>query len=286
MKYLMLLFILFVPSLLWGQVSWMPLSVGNEYQYRYDDSSFCYGKIVKDTVVNGKTYYDFSNIIRNLPGYIRQDSLGNIYSLALHFMDTMYVYQPEYLLVPFNAAINDTWLIARHKELSQADVYGKCTMSDSLDIYGKIRKRLWITINEPVLPCYFDFLDGIGVYGWSELDGYGNSLNYAKINGIEYGTLTGVNDKKDVVSKFGMAQNYPNPFNPSTTINYQLPKNGLVTIKVFDILGNEVKTLVNEYKAAGNYSINFDAAKLSGGVYFYRIISGNYTLSKKMVLLK
>ncbi len=79
---------------------------------------------------------------------------------------------------------------------------------------------------------------------------------------------------------------YPNPFNPSTTINFQLPKDGFVALKVFDIVGNEVKTLVNGYRAAGNYSVNFDASNLSSGIYFYQIKTNNYFAVKKMMLLK
>ena len=88
------------------------------------------------------------------------------------------------------------------------------------------------------------------------------------------------------VREYVFEQNYPNPFNPSTTINYRLPKSGQVTIKVYDVLGNEVKTLVNEYKPAGQYSVNFDAGKLSSGVYIYKINTGGYTSAKKMALIK
>ncbi|MDP4117261.1 MAG: T9SS type A sorting domain-containing protein [Bacteroidota bacterium] len=91
---------------------------------------------------------------------------------------------------------------------------------------------------------------------------------------------------KDMPSDFGLGQNYPNPFNPSTTINYQLPKSEQVTIKVYDMLGNEVKTLVNDYKSAGNYTINFDGSKLGSGMYIYRITAGGYTSAKKMILIK
>ena len=80
--------------------------------------------------------------------------------------------------------------------------------------------------------------------------------------------------------------NYPNPFNPTTTVNYQLPQNGFVTIKVFDVLGKEVATLVNENKSAGYYNANFDASKLTSGVYIYTITANNFTLSKKMLLVK
>lgn len=84
--------------------------------------------------------------------------------------------------------------------------------------------------------------------------------------------------------------NYPNPFNPTTTINYQLPEDGFVTIKVFDILGKEVATLVNENKSAGYYRVNFDANSAGGGltsgVYIYRIDANGFTQSKKMLLMK
>ena len=81
-------------------------------------------------------------------------------------------------------------------------------------------------------------------------------------------------------------QNYPNPFNPSTTINYQLPKDGFVTLIIYDILGREVKTLVNEYKAQGRYEVNFNASNLASGVYIYRIKVNDFSTSKKLLLMK
>jgi subtilisin family serine protease len=80
--------------------------------------------------------------------------------------------------------------------------------------------------------------------------------------------------------------NYPNPFNPTTTIAYQIPTDGHVTIKVFDILGRDVTTLVDEFKPAGSYTVQFDASRLASGIYFYSIHAGEYTAVKKMLLLK
>jgi hypothetical protein len=81
-------------------------------------------------------------------------------------------------------------------------------------------------------------------------------------------------------------QNYPNPFNPTTSINYSIPKASSVSLKVYDIIGNEVATLVNEFKNPGNYLVQFDASKLSSGVYFYRIQADDFTSTKKLLLLK
>ena len=92
--------------------------------------------------------------------------------------------------------------------------------------------------------------------------------------------------KEELPTSYAMEQNYPNPFNPSTVINYQLPQAGFVTLKVYDILGNEVKTLVNEFKSAGKYSTNFGASNLASGIYIYQLKSGSYISIKKMILAK
>ena len=89
-----------------------------------------------------------------------------------------------------------------------------------------------------------------------------------------------------VPEKFELGQNYPNPFNPSTQISWKSPVSGLQTLKVYNILGNEVATLVNEWKEAGNYSIEFDASKLASGTYFYRLTIGNFSEVRKMILIK
>ena len=86
--------------------------------------------------------------------------------------------------------------------------------------------------------------------------------------------------------EFSLSQNYPNPFNPVTTINFSLPVKGIVTLKIYDVAGREVKTLINEIKDAGVNSVTFDASLLSSGVYFYKLSSGSYTDTRKMMLIK
>jgi len=104
--------------------------------------------------------------------------------------------------------------------------------------------------------------------------------------------ITGIEDEQSIIpAVYKLNQNYPNPFNPSTIINYQIPEEGFVTLKIYDILGKEVKTLVNENNQAGNYNIRFDASDLASGIYIYQIrvnnpASGGYTASKKLVLIK
>jgi hypothetical protein len=109
------------------------------------------------------------------------------------------------------------------------------------------------------------------------------------VNGIVYGdtTVTDIyNDADNLPANFELSQNYPNPFNPTTKISWQSPVAGFHTLKVYDVLGNEVATLVNEFRNAGSYEIDFDASKLSSGVYFYQLKAGNFLQSKKMIYLK
>ncbi|MDZ7626652.1 MAG: T9SS type A sorting domain-containing protein, partial [Ignavibacteriaceae bacterium] len=98
---------------------------------------------------------------------------------------------------------------------------------------------------------------------------------------------TGIEDQiNGTPSQFELEQNYPNPFNPSTTIKYSISTSEFVTIKVFDVLGKEVATLVNEEKPAGNYEVDYNASQLSSGIYFYTIYSGSFVETKKMILIK
>jgi hypothetical protein len=90
----------------------------------------------------------------------------------------------------------------------------------------------------------------------------------------------------ELPQQYFLNQNYPNPFNPITTISYSLPKRSLVQIKIFDILGKEIATLVNEQKSTGTYSVQFNGSALASGIYFYKMQAGSFTETKKLILLK
>jgi hypothetical protein len=102
----------------------------------------------------------------------------------------------------------------------------------------------------------------------------------------EYEEITDIDEKEIRVNNFALSQNYPNPFNPTTKIRYSIPNQGFVTLKVFDVLGREIATLVNKEQPVGNYEVEFDASSLTSGIYFYRIQAGEFVETKKMVLMK
>jgi len=93
-------------------------------------------------------------------------------------------------------------------------------------------------------------------------------------------------DVSEVVNGFMLYQNYPNPFNPTTKISWQSPVGSWQTLKIYDVLGNEIATLVNEYKPAGNYQISFDASELVSGIYFYMLTANGFSGTKKMILMR
>jgi len=86
--------------------------------------------------------------------------------------------------------------------------------------------------------------------------------------------------------EFSLFQNYPNPFNPSTTINYSIPELSYVTLKIYDVLGNEITTLVHQEKPVGSYKVEFNGTELPSGIYFYKLSTNGFTETKKMLFMK
>jgi hypothetical protein len=102
-------------------------------------------------------------------------------------------------------------------------------------------------------------------------------------------TSSGIGIKKistEIPDRFSLSQNYPNPFNPATNLRFEVTETGIVTLKIYDVLGREVTTLVNEQLEPGTYEVYWDASVYNGGVYFYSLASENYSQARKMILLK
>ena len=166
-----------------------------------------------------------------------------------------------------------------------ADNSGSDTRIDLQD--GNHDYNNWWFAGQDTLPTYvsngstFESVTGVVYYAFS---------NYKLIprkNADIVGFVTDVKDEANSQpSAYHLNQNYPNPFNPSTVISYSIPKAGMVTVKVYNMLGQEVQTLVNQFQTPGNHQITFNGSSLSSGVYFYRINSENYNMVRKMVLLK
>jgi hypothetical protein len=195
--------------------------------------------------------------------------------------------------------INDTVVntlnitIVTHREV---DAYGPMTMPGG-DTYDALRVRVdEITIDNFFPPPFnydrhisYDFITKVGAFVNVPSDttkpNVGVIANTASIAWAGP-FVADVKIGETISGDYELSQNYPNPFNPKTTIKYQLPEMSFVTIKVFDVLGSEIATLVNEEKPAGNYETEFDATVLPSGIYFYRLQAGTFVETKKMILMK
>jgi len=143
----------------------------------------------------------------------------------------------------------------------------------------------------------------LGMVHWYMLDDKANGERYFRLLIAEYPSddlsifalamlgewKPGGNPPKESITnkvQCALLQNFPNPFNPSTTIQYQLPEPGLVKLVVYDVLGREVATLVDEYKPAGSYSVKFDGSNLASGIYFFKFAAGEFVQVNKMLLAR
>jgi hypothetical protein len=134
----------------------------------------------------------------------------------------------------------------------------------------------WYTITDSLGYTYFGYSPGVYYYCMG-----------IRVDGKTYGTVTQVPDTRNSIpNSFRLFQNYPNPFNPTTTIEFALPKTSFTTLKIFDLLGRELSTIVAQELKAGHYSRIWNASNYSSGVYFYTLRSGHISETKKLLLQK
>ncbi len=127
----------------------------------------------------------------------------------------------------------------------------------------------------------------IGLYGWRlrAVDAAYVGSDIA-VGVFSIGVSSIDNSENTLPVEYSLEQNYPNPFNPSTTISYSIPASQNVALKIFDMNGKEVRTLVDKHQSAGSYTVEFNGADLSSGMYFYRLQTSSFTITKKMSLVK
>lgn len=279
--------------------SFYPLSVGNYWIYKVTDWSYPYYSedtftkrvLSKETLNNNKEYFkieekyhssSYTNYV-----YERVDSVNG---LVYRFDNQCSNPDSEKVIDDFISEMGDSLLIHRYT-MCWDSILTLFSAEGSENIFNENRNYKSFEYNW-LMGYTHKLVSGIGIYSIRSVYDFGETnytLNGCVINDIVYGdtTLTGVGDENNSIpTVYGLEQNYPNPFNPTTKIRWQSPSAGYQTLKVYDVLGNEVITLVEEYRNAGTYEIDFDASKLSSGVYFYQYKAGDFSSTKKMVILK
>jgi len=271
-----------------------PLSIGNKWVY---SNSFCpfaqpcnhsmyTVEITGDTIMsNGLKYYIFK---------ATNKSHEEIYFDRYNVEDATvrrFSYNEEYIVEELAAQVGDT-LCATLSEIIEDNNCGRIfTEEINVSLFNNVFKKRKYEVR--VVPGYeYSLVKGIGFYShdeWGNDPGGSTRLKGCIINGILYGdtSLTGINDEQEnQPTEFSLFQNFPNPFNPATKIRYTIPSKQFVILKVFDLLGREAATLVNEEKPAGEYEIEFNGSSLSSGIYFYQLKAGNSIFTKRMIYLK
>ncbi len=145
-----------------------------------------------------------------------------------------------------------------------------------------MERTIWIAENNWIVKEFYPAT----AYDFSQIGGQVINTPGFMFERTDNPLQVGVDDNSIALSEFSLQQNYPNPFNPSTIINFEIPKSSFVKLRVYNSLGQLVTTLVNETKAKGKYSVEFNGANLPSGVYIYRIETDNFSASRKMILMK
>jgi hypothetical protein len=287
-------------------LNYYPLAVGNKWIY--DAYHFNNGNTYQDLSVtevngiylqpNGKLYYILRRYHLSQPGegisYERVDSSSaKIYK----YDENLGLPNDEYIIDDLLAEPGDTVLTYRfYLPGSSFTIVIKDTLFEKWELTKT--KRVFQEIGSGIPKPTYSLTQDIGLdsmfFVWDDNINDTYILKGCIIDGVIYGdtTTVGVEDEQNPIpTEFKLEQNYPNPFNPSTKIKYYIPSVGTrdrvsVQIIVYDVLGNEISTLVNEEKPAGEYEIAFDGTGIPSGIYFYQLRASNLVQTKKMILLK
>ncbi len=267
-------------------LNYFPVHAGDIRQYH---SQFT-GELIRteyiDSVVIDSISKDVFAFCHNENGgqyNYRIDSSGNVYTPD---------WQPQYVRYKLYADSGDSWQagfvnITNPVFATVAYIYQAIVSESTYTTVKAIRFQYYNSPNDPPFTIGTDHLAaGLGLIKSEVEPSDVYVLTGAIINGVQYGTITSINYEISPPQTICLSQNYPNPFNPSTRIRFEIPASGFVTLKVFDVLGREIATLMSGQKSPGTYEMNFDGSALTSGIYYYRLQTGSSVLTKRMVLLK
>ena len=247
------------------RISYFPLSAGDKWFFSQGYSSTISTKleVQKDTLLDdGYLYSKLNYYIVNTDSSF---SLIEGNSFYLRYDADRIIEYPNTLVLDFDMNIGDTiYTILNSYPAVLSDMKIE-------DVFGRYLSTYYLFFTTY---DYYTFTDSIGFNSSGQtFRNYPTTLEGCEIDGKIYGNVvTGIaNQSKNLITDFRLAQNYPNPFNPTTMIEYSVPRTSFITLKVYDILGREVSTLVNEEKQVGTYKVEFNGNNLSSGIYFYRI---------------
>jgi len=278
------LIILFISSSIIAQsrAEYYPLQIGNKWVYKttyYDvgppSISYYSKEVIGDTTMDNGIKY--SVILENgYKHYERFDTLTNeiiYYSYSDNRSNDIPRYSLNYIkdsTVNWNSSFGGMKFQITFYQIPSSDTSTINLIGDGLvSVYVSFKKYI-----------------GIVYQSFSEISLSSNNLIGYRINGKEWGHLTGVSNIKNIVPDYKLEQNYPNPFNPTTTIEFAIAKSSRVKLNVYNSLGQLITTILDKQLLPGQHKAVFDGSNYTSGVYFYQLITDNYKSTKKFILLK
>ncbi len=279
----------------YGYDSWYINFLGSNM---YNDTASAVNKIYLMPMISGKTYREFfGDSVGGQKAFPYMNML-NIYPSDLTTDTTRGMYDPNanpgFILAPINIDSIKSFLLGRW--VTGANVSWAYDPASDVQQVWPMNEDLSYT-NSTLMAAGMGGFPLGDLYHWwgpfSGTDDYTPWLaqavqEHATINNmLTTGKVSAVNEKGATVpATYALSQNYPNPFNPTTEIKYSVPRNGFVTLKVYNVLGQEVATLFSGIRRPGNYSATFNGSRFASGVYFYRLQAGSVSITKKLMLLK
>lgn len=275
-------------------LKYFPLHIGDYWQYRVEKNS--YGLSEPDTSWIGFKEVTGDTIMQNNKKYfiIKEDHITFPYQAFFRprfiRIDSLTAEVFEYDIISNKENKIDSLLIKKGDKF-----FGyECKSDTTKEYFG-------VQVETKLIGQYL--VSSTAYHGWELAKGLGEvmryfddislywthyqcDLIYAEIDGSKYGIKTNIEKSGNLPNQIKLFQNYPNPFNPTTTINYSVPKQSYVTIIIYDALGREITSLVNDFKPIGNYSVEFHATNLSSGIYFYQIKVDQFIQTLKMILIR
>ena len=270
-----------INSLIYSQVdhnSYFPIAINNEWDF--SSQLFPVSETFTDTLrINNVLYYGLS--LEGFDPYLYLRESGS----------KVFVFNPddslEYLLYDFGADVGESWELPGYFNCSYGLgitlIGNKDTVITPLGTFYNCLhfRHSQICMDAGIVDTWF--AKGVGKVRYQAV--YFVGMGDFKLE--NYNIVTSINQREKLgIRSFDLAQNYPNPFNATTKISWRSLTSGWQTIKVYDVLGKEITTLVNEHRPAGNYEVEFDASNLPSGIYFYQLKAGDYVETKKMILIK
>jgi hypothetical protein len=264
--------------------SYYPLRIGNEWNYSVSASSLT-EKLSDSLTIKGKLYFGLVRYMTEPEYWLRE---YNNHYYCLNVKDST-----EFQLFDFTADTGASWDLPSGYDCSFGN---KITLISKNDTISTPAGTFYNCFNfQHTTDCSDGgiyntwFVKEIGKIKYREESKSGMKEYY--LSNYKVITSVGSNNNSRKIGGFKLFQNYPNPFNPETVISWQLPAGSYITLKIYDILGNEVTTLVDEYQTAGEHSATFStqqtiSQRLSSGIYFYQLKAGSNILTKKMLYLK